>query len=127
MSRVTPAKLLRIIGYAICILIGAALWPRLIEWGFKLENTNFALSVLLNWFCLPVSMVAVGLVSWATMHMASAIDPHSTVSTVRKHTERAALFGVLATLGSCGAIASGYEPPAPVDRFYDLDLGSKFR
>lgn len=121
------ARAIRLAGYGAAFTIGLTLWPRLMELGFKHENTNFGLAILLGWFCLPVSMVIAGVTGWVSVRVAHAIDPMSSGGDYRRNVQLAQLLGVLATLGSCGMIASGYEPPDPFGSIYELDLSGKYR
>lgn len=118
---------IRSIGYCLSFGVGLALWPQLMEWGYKLENVQFGLSVLLNWFCLPVSMGITHVISAITMGIAHLMDASSTPPNLRSQIQRASVLGVLATLGSCGMIASGYEPPERLHSIYELDLSDKYR
>jgi hypothetical protein len=116
------ARVLRWTGYGLSFAFGMALWPRLMEWGFHYRNTQFGLALLFNWFCLPVSMSITYAVSWLFMHVSKLFDSSCNGATLSKHISTASMIGVVATLGSCGLIASGYEPPAPFYSIYDLDL-----
>lgn len=113
-------------GYALSFGGGLILWPRLIEIGFRHENTNFFLAITLVWGCLPVSMgiTWVGsIVYMKAIHIADRFNR----AVIDRSIQTAALLGIVGTLGSCGMIASGYEPPEPFHSIYDLDLSGKHR
>lgn len=123
----TAAKLVRWTGYGLSFVLGLILWPRLFEWGFRMENSQFGLALLFNWFCLPVSMTITHVVSWIAMRGAARLDPQSSGVNLRAQIQTASMLGIIASLGSCGVIASGYVPPEPFYSIYDLDLTGKYQ
>lgn len=126
-SNVQLAKLIRLTGYVLSFITGIALWPQLIEYGYKMENTHFGLAILFVWGCLPGSMIVTHVISFFAMRMAYSIDPVSSGLKLSDQITAASFIGIFATLGSCGVIAAGYEPPAPIGALYDLDLSGRFR
>ncbi|MCV6575854.1 MAG: hypothetical protein OIF58_08980 [Cohaesibacter sp.] len=121
------ARAIQWAGYGLSFFIGATLWPRLIEWGFKHENTQFGLSLMLSGFCLPITMAVAWGAGWMVMQVATIFDHPQGNHSLERNVQIAAMMGVIAALGSCGMIAGGYEPPELLRSFYDLDLSSKYR
>ena len=115
------ARLIRWTGYSLSFFIGVTLWPQLMEWGYVMENENFFLAITLGWFCLPLTMAASWFVGWGMMKLSTLFDPQAETKQ-SSQVYLAAMFGIVATLGSCGVIAFGYEPPSMVAPFYDLNL-----
>jgi hypothetical protein len=123
----TLAAAIRIAGYVATVAIGALLWPRMMELGFRYENANIGLAILLVWFCLPITMALAAFAGWFAVTIAHEIAPSGNDDTLRRNVVLAQSLSVLTTLGSCGMVASGIEPPAPFDAIYDLDLSGKYR
>lgn len=116
------AKLLRWAGYATCFILGAVLWPRLMELGFAFRNSNFGLAILFNWLCLPVSMLITSAIGMVIMRLASLLEDAPDRARTRKAVSTASMLGIMSSLASCTMIASGYEPPEPLYSIYDLTI-----
>lgn len=126
MSQVThDPKLARVMiwmGYGASIIVGLILWPRLLEWGFYMENRNFGLAIIFGWFCVPVSIAAAWGVGILFMKLSRSFDPAISPYRLNRNIQTAGVLGIIATLGSCGMISSGYEPPEPLHSIYDVQL-----
>lgn len=122
-ARIVPAQIIIWVGYIASFVLGLILWPQLIELGFLLRNDQFGFALLFNWFCLPVSMSICWLFSIGFMQVVGRLNPSMDHDQVRRNVQIAALFGVVSTLGSCGMIALGYEPPQPFSSIYDVEFG----
>ena len=121
-KRALPTRIVIWVGYGVCFVLGATLWPQLMAWGYPLRNDNFGLSLLLVWFCLPVSMAICWLFSIGFMHLVGRLKPCGDHGQLRRNVQIAALLGIVSTLGSCAMIALGYEPPQPFLTIYDVDF-----
>lgn len=123
-ERARLGRIVRWAGYGLSIVLGVTLWPFLFQKGAEFNSVNFGIALILTWFCLPVSYGITHLLSSLMMRLAAKFDPIPYDRMV-KQIVLAANLGGLAALGSCGMIASGYEPPQPFFAIYDIDLSRR--
>ncbi|WP_298813259.1 hypothetical protein [uncultured Roseibium sp.] len=107
-------------GYIVPIFIGISLWPQLFDWGIKIQNQQLGFALILVWGCLPITILIGYIAGIFLMHVAAAIDPSIAAVRMRQMVGTANVLGVVATIGSCGMIASGFEPPEPIMSLYDI-------
>ncbi len=107
-------------GYSLSFGVGAVLWSYFIWWGHLLENANFLLAFIFSFCCLPLTMGICLVISAATMKLSGFIDREQSRDRIKANIQKAAVIGILTTLGSCGMTAIGVEPPEPVRSIYPM-------
>jgi hypothetical protein len=127
MTMALPLSTLRIVGYCMSFGVGLILWPQLMEVGTRYENTNFLLALTLVWGCLPVSMTITWIGSYIYMNAIHIGQHLNRKALIDRSVQTGALLGIAGCLGSCGMIASGYEPPEPLHGIYDIQFHQKYR
>lgn len=109
-------------GYGLSFLMGLTLWPFLMEAGYGSSGTSA--SVLLTWFCLPITIGVAWITGAFFVNIGAAIHPIPNTRQMDRNIRKAYVLGIIATMGSCSLIASGFEPPAPFHSVYQLQLGN---
>jgi len=107
-------------GYASCAVLGMTLWPQIMEWGYSFRDKNYFIATILMAGCLPISIGFAYLAGQFFIRCAHSIDGSTDISNSGQKITIVLILSVMTTLGSCGVIASGYEPPEPLNGIYEL-------